>query len=65
MCTLMWAERIMRRLAMMGLIMEASQKVDTTVGVLSLPGVGVCHARGALMEMKTSPLKTSTTNSRS
>ena len=37
----------------MGLMIEASRKVHTTVGVLSLPDVGVYHAKKVLMELRT------------
>ena len=36
---------VLRRLAMTGLLVEASRKVHATVGVVSLPDVGVCHDR--------------------
>ena len=36
-------ERMRRRLATTGLIVEASLKVQAMVGVLSLPVSGACH----------------------
>ena len=45
-CILLWADRILIRLATTGLMVEASCKVHTTVEVLLLPDVGVHHARG-------------------
>ena len=53
MCNLLWSKRRLRRSATMGLMVEASRKVHTTVGVLSLPDVGVYHAKKVLMELRT------------
>ena len=55
----------MRRLTTTGLMVAASWKVHTTVGVLSLPEVGVFQAGEALMELKTASWRTSAANSRS
>ena len=46
-------------------MVEASRKVNTTVGLLSLPEVGVRQAGEALMDLKTVSWRTSATNSRS
>ena len=51
--SLLWEDWMLRRLATTGLMVEALQKVHTTVGVLSLPGVGVCHAGEAPMDPET------------
>ena len=48
----------------MGLMVEASRKVYTTVGVLSLPDVGVRHVREALMDLKTALWRTINANYR-
>ena len=52
-CSLLWVDRMLVRLAMMGLMVEASRKVHTTVGVFLLPGVGVRYAGESLMELMT------------
>ena len=65
MCSLLWAEQILRRSATTELVVEASQKVHKTVGVLSLPVVGVLHVREALMDIKTASWRTSAVNYRS
>ena len=52
-------------LATMRFMVEASRKVHATVGLLSLPEVGVHHAGKALMDLKTASWRTSTANYRS
>ena len=56
---------MLRRSATTGLMVEALQKVYTTVGVLSLPEVGFHQAVEALMELKKASWRTSAANSRS
>ena len=63
--SLLWEDWMPRRLEKIGLMVEASHKVHTTVGMLSLPDVGVRHAGEAIMEMKTASWRTSAANSRS
>ena len=48
-----WAEQMLRRSSTMGFMVDACQKFHTTIGVFSLPDVGVHHAREALMDLKT------------
>ena len=40
MCSMLWTERMLRRLYITGLMVEASRKVHTTVVVLLIPEVG-------------------------
>ena len=58
-------ERMRRRLATTGLIVEASLKVQATVGVLSLPEAGARHAGLAQMSAKTTSCRTRAASSRS
>ena len=44
---------MLRRQAMMGLMVEAWLKIHATFGVLLLPDVGVCQTGEALMDLKT------------
>ena len=62
---LLWEERMLIKMAMAGLMVEASLKFHTTVWVLSLPDVGVRHSEEALVELKTALWKTRAANSRS
>ena len=48
-----------------GLMVEALRKVHTTVGVLSLPEVGVRQKGEAMMELKTASWRTIAAKSRS
>ena len=64
-CSLLWSDRILRRSATTGLMVEASRKVHVTIGLLFLPDVGVRYSGEALIELKTASWRTSTANSRS
>ena len=64
-CSLLWADRMLRSSAMTELMLEASWKVHATVGVLLIPDGGVSQAGEALMDLKTASWRTSATNSRS
>ena len=61
---MLWAERMLRRSAKTELVVEASRKVHTTIGLLSLPEVGVCQAVEALMDLKMASWRNSAANSR-
>ena len=64
-CNLLLTDKMLRRSATTGFMVEASRKVHVSVGVLSLPDVGVRHAGEVPMELKTASWSTSITNSRS
>ena len=55
----------MRRSTTTELMVEALRKVQPTVGLLSLPDVGVIHDRKALVELKIASWRTSAANYRS
>ena len=56
---------MLRRSVTTGLMVEASSKVHTTSGVISLPDIVVRHYGEALMELKTTSWRTRVTNYRS
>ena len=62
---MLWADRMLRRLAKMWLMVEDSWKVHATVKVLLLPAVGVQKSGELHMELKTDSWSTSTANYRS
>ena len=58
-CSLLWVDRVLRRLAITGMVVEALRKVHATVGVLLLPDVGVRQEGESLMYLKTASWRTS------